>query len=156
MTGLVERVRAKVPSACVMNGKLQRDGCSVSLRDAPKKRLIIDFDASGSPLGPDQNRCDYLFIAEVPGQPGLVVPLELKKGKLNAKDVVGQLQAGTKAAEKLVANDAAVAFRPVVAYGGHLNKAEREMLRKTPVRFFGCSEYVRLIKCRAPLAEVAP
>ena len=153
MKGLVETVRGKVESTCVINRGLRKEGCVVSLRDAPKPRLIIDFDKPGSPLGKHQTRCDYLFVAEVPNKLGWVVPLELKKGRLDASGVVGQLKAGASAAEELVPDTVTVNFRPVVASGG--NKAERAELRlvRNKVRFHGTAEYVRLLKCGDKLID---
>ena len=147
MTGLVDTVRGKVENACVKSGGLRKEGCSLSLQDAPQSRLIIDFDKPGSPLRWRQTRCDYLFVAEVPGKPGWVVPLELKKGRLDASKAVEQLKAGASVAEKLVPDTLTVNFRPVVASGG--NKAERAELRagRNKVRFRGSVEYVRLLKC---------
>ena len=47
-----------------MVGRLRKEGCKVSLNDAPEPRLIVDFDKPGSPLGQNQTRCDYLFVAD--------------------------------------------------------------------------------------------
>ena len=153
MTGVVETVRGKVENTCVISGRLKKEGCSVSLKDAPQPRLIIDFDKPGSPLGKNQTRCDYLFVAEVSSKPGWVVPIELKKGRLDASKAVEQLRAGASAAEQLVPNTVTVNFRPVVASGG--NKAERAELRaeRNRVRFHGTAQPVRLIKCGDKLIE---
>ena len=149
MTGLVGTIRGKVNSTCIEYRGIKKEGCSVSLRDAPQPRLIIDFDKPGSPLGKHQTRNDYLFVAEVPTKPDWVVPLELKGGEMDASEVVGQLKAGARSAEQLVPNAMSVNFRPVVAFGGGIDKAERKVLRAKPnkVRFHGIAEPVRLIKC---------
>ena len=147
MTGMVETVRGKVESTCVISKGLRKEGCSVSLKDAPKPRLIIDLDKPGSPLGKNQTRCDYLFVADAQGNRGWVVPIELKKGRLDASKAVEQLKAGASVAEQLVPDTLTVNFRPAVASGG--NKAERAELRaeRNIVRFRGSVEYVRLLKC---------
>ena len=146
MSGLVDAVRAKVfPTKCLAT-KCGRDGCGVSLKDAPEPRLIIDFDKPCSPLGKQATRCDYLFIAESVDRSGWIAPLELQKGGLDASKVVKQLQAGARAAEKLVLRKKPVKFRPVAAFGG-IHKAERKKLRdkSTKVRFHEHTEFIRLI-----------
>ena len=153
MTGLVDTVRARVEDTCVAAGGLRKEGCSVSLRGAPRPRLIVDFDKPGSPLTRTETRCDYLLVAEVKNQPGWVTLLELKKGRLDAGKAVSQLKAGSRAAEELVPRTMEVNFRPAVASGG--NKSEREKLRdkKNRVKFHEAVEYVRLISCGDPLTK---
>ena len=152
MTGLVKAVRGKVDDACVTSGHLQKEGCAVKLRDAPFTRLIIDFDKPGSPLGQDQKRCDYLFVAEVTGKPGLVVPLELMRGKVEARKVVEQLQAGACAAERLVPSSLKISFHPVLAFGGGLHKSERTAMKRKVV-FHGYSKPIFLIRCGDQLTK---
>ena len=126
----------------------------MSLAAAPKPYLIVDFDKPGSPLGPHETRCDYLFIAEGEGDVGLVAPLELKRGSLHAREVAGQLQAGASAAEKLVPPDEPIELRPVAASSGR-SKAERTRLKAkgNRIRLHGRLEAVRLMSCGAPLVE---
>lgn len=155
MTGLVGTVHGMVNNTCIENRGIKKEGCSVSLKDAPQPRLIIDFDKPGSPLGKNQTRCDYLFVAEDPSKSGWVVPLELKKGQLDTSGIVRQLKAGAYAASQLVPNTMAVNFRPVVAYGGGIHTAERNALKanRNKVRFHGTAEPVRLIKCGEQLTK---
>ena len=149
MTGLVDAVREKVSPKC-LSRKCNRPGCRVPLNDAPNPRLIIDFDKSGSPLGERATRCDFLFIAEEDDESAWVAPLELK-GRLDVSRAVQQLQAGARAAEGLIPQNAKVNFRPVVAFKG-IPKAERTAL-KSKVRFHEQTEALRLIKCGAPLIQ---
>ena len=96
---------------------------------APRPRRIVDFDKPGAPLPPHATRCDYLLIAEGSDNCGWVVPLELKRGRLEVNQVVGQLRAGASEAEKLVSQDEACRFRPVVAVG-NVPKSERQKLKE--------------------------
>ena len=156
MSRLVETVQEQVAQNCLITGRLRKEGCSVSLRGVPKSRLIIDFDKPRSPMGPRQVRCDYLFFADDIDSSGWVVPLELKNGELKANAVVKQLRAGARVARQLVPKQMAVGFRPVVAYGGGIRKAERDELKKrsTRIRFHGAQEHIRLIKCSSALVQV--
>ena len=124
------------------------------MEGAPEPHLIVDFDKPGSPLGPDQTRCDFLFIAEGAEGRSWVVPLELKRGRLHADEVVRQLQEGARFAERLVPSNEPIRFRPVAASSSR-PKAERDRLkrRSSRVRFHGHFEAIRLMSCSAPLTE---
>ena len=156
MTGLVETVLARVNEACLVSGALKKSGCKISKAGAPEPRLIIDLDKPGSLCGSDQTRCDYLYFAEsqTEHESDWIMPLELKSDRLDADEVVNQLQAGARAAEGLVPADVQVRFLPVAAAGG-TPKGERNRLKSKDrkVRFHGCSEFVRVISCGAPLTK---
>lgn len=155
MTGLVAAVAAALGNNCTASHKLKKEGCAVSLRDAPKECLIVDFDKPGSPLGPSAARCDYLFVANGGSCAGWIAPLELKKGDLKADKVVPQLQAGATAAENIVSSEEEVKFRPTAAFGSTIRKAERDKLKRenNKVQFHSHVEAVRLIKCGEPLRK---
>ena len=148
MTGLVKRVRDKLDSRCLVEGKLNKAGCRVSMTGVTEPRLVVDFDKPGSPRHPDTPLCDYLFIAEGENGLGWVAPLELKRGRLHADEVVRQLRAGAVAAERLVSDEERIEFRPVAATGS-TPKAERNRLknRNNRIRLYGRMEAVRLLSC---------
>ena len=127
MVGLVTQVRTKVNQSCLARN-IQKEGCSVSLNGAPKPRLIVDFDKIGSPLGLNQVRCDYLFIAEDSSNAGWVCPMELKRGGLSASEIVAQLRAGAQVAEQIVPQNIPAEFQPVAI--GRMHIAERAELRR--------------------------
>lgn len=112
--------------------------------------VLIDMDHPESPATSGGKRCDFLFINE-----SWLAPLELKKGRVDASEIVQQLRAGAKAAEGLVPEGARVGFRPVAAYGGALRKQERDDLRKpgNKIEFREDREFVRLIRCGANLTQ---
>lgn len=151
MTGLVAAVRAKLDRRCLATGGLNKNGCGITMKDAPQPRVVVDFDKPGAPARRDGPRCDYLFIAEGGDGRFWVAPLELKKGRLHAGEAVRQLRAGAEAAERLVASGEKAALRPVVAAGA-MPKAERNGLKRADnkVRFHGRREEVRLMQCGAP------
>ena len=157
MTGLVEMVRAEVNDECLefrKHEKYEKDGCGISLKDAPEPRLAIDFDKQGSPLGKNQPRCDYLFVMDAGDKGCWIVPLELKSGKYDASNVIRQLKAGTRVAEDLVPERTKVRFRPVLVFGKAPHKNEREKLKRTgKVSFHGDTQFIRLTKCGGKLAE---
>ena len=154
MSGLVQRVRAKVDDRCIV-GRIRKRDCRVNLDGAPDPRLIVDFDRPGSPLGSSDQRCDYLFIADAAYNHGWVVPLELKRGQFNASKITGQLQAGAQAAERIVPRNIAVRFRPIAVHRGDTTKQERNRLKRKPilVRFRGKNVPLRRMKCGQKLAD---
>ena len=76
MIGFADAVRAKLPPSCVVDGTaaIDKGRCGASLAGAPARRVIVDLDETGSPLGPTKVKCDFLFFAD----PGLVAPIEVK------------------------------------------------------------------------------
>lgn len=153
MVAVVEHVRARIAGSCLAK-TIKKDGCALSLSGAPVQRLIVDFDKSGSPLVNGGQRCDYLFVGEESCSVGWVCPIELKKGNLDASEVVGQLRAGAAVAEQIVPEGTLSKFRPVAAFGG-IHKAERVALKKSHNRvwFRGTSETVRLLRCGKKLVD---
>ena len=148
----LEEIETSLNPNCIMSGGLSKDGCTVSLSDAPVQRLIVDLDKPGSPLKQNQPRCDYLFFANGNGAVGWFAPLELKRGSLRASRIVQQLKAGATVAEQLVADNDPVRFRPIAA-SGSIQKHQRNILRNknSKIRFHNHIEAVRLIKCGTPL-----
>ena len=149
MKAICERAKQTINPKCLIKGKLNKKGCRVSLNGTPSPRLIVDFDKPESPLGQNDYRCDYLVILE-DQEKGIAwtVPLELKKGQLHANEVIRQLRAGAKAAEKIVPKVEPIEFRPVAATGS-MSIHERNILRavRSKIRFRGQKEYVRRIEC---------
>ncbi len=154
MSGLVQRVRANLDGRCIAT-RIRKQGCSVSLDGAPAPRVIVDFDKLGSPLGPSDQRCDYLFVADAADRDGWVAPLELKRGRFHAGEFVRQLQAGATAAEKLVPRSAKVRFRPIAVVGGGMTKEEwnKSRQKRNAVRFRGKYELLRSLSSGQKLAD---
>lgn len=148
MTALMKTVRVALDCRCVITGRLRKEGCSVSLQGTPQPHVVADFDKPGSPFGENETRCDYLFVAD--GTEGICwsAPLELKKGSLQAGEVVRQLRAGAEVAERFVSSTKPVRFRPTAAFG-NISKAARDRLKdkSSKVSFHGHAESIRLIKC---------
>lgn len=152
--GLIGEVRENV-SQEYLSSRCRRDGCSISLEGAPNQRLIIDFDKPNPLLGEHDTRCDFLFIAEEENdESSWVAPLELKRGGIDASEVIKQLQAGARAAERLIPQNEPVRFRPVAASGSRHRAELNKLKQKTSrIRFHGSMEYVRLMSCGAPLIQ---
>ena len=147
---IVEEVRRAVPAGCVAT-RCRKQGCSVPLNGAPSPRVVIDLD---HPSIADQNetRCDYIFI----GGPGSawVAPMELKRGRPKAGEIVPQLRAGAAIADKIVPVGAKVQFLPIAVHGGRVDESEFRMFGKKAnrVRFRDQTREIKLHRCGRPLA----
>ena len=150
MTALVQKFVGVLDHRCIVSGKLSKGGCTVSLRNAPAPRLVVDLDKPHSPLRQNQTRCDYLFVANNFEGSGLSVALELKRGGLDVGKALGQLRAGAEVIEQVASSNEQVEFYPVVAYG-NMHKAQWTRLKQGKVQFRGRPKAVRSIKCGAPL-----
>lgn len=150
MGNLVRRIRDTFPDGCLTTGRLRKEGCSVSLRNAPTPWIAIDLDKPLAPVGQSETKCDYIFIGGT--RNAILAPLELKRGKLDASDIVNQLRAGTDiAAARIIPISQQVQFLPVAVCGGKIHRAERRCLLKSRIRFRSQYSTVRLLKCGDPL-----
>ena len=140
MTGLLPTVRNRVAESCLVS-RCSKNGCSVSLQSASRERLIIDCDLPGSPFGPNQTKCDYLLFEESQNSIGRAIPIELKSGRIRARDVIEQLQAGAAAVENLIPRQVDVRLLPLLAYG-NIPKGERAAINNGIVRFRGEPERI--------------
>lgn len=149
MTELLSAVRSRVDQSCIVS-RCRKDGCGVSLPQLAHNRLIIDCDKPGSPFGPNHTKCDYLLFEETRNGASRAVPIELKRGRIRAIEVIGQLQAGARVVENLIPSGTAVQLQPLLAYGS-IPKGERATLDKGLVRFRGQGIRISKIRCGASL-----
>jgi len=148
---LLQTVREQVSRECFSN-RCRKEGCLVSLSGAPESRVIVDCDCPRAPIDPDQQHCDYLVFAIADAGADWVIPMELKRGRLNVGIAVRQLQGGACTAESLVPQNMDVRFRPIAVCRGIHRQQERQ-LRQLRVRFNGRDVAVRLLRCGARLAD---
>ena len=158
MTRLVEVTRDTLNDLCFVD-KCSKHGCCVSLKGAPRSRLIVDLDEQGSPLGKASVRPDYLFVADQEGGVGWIALMELTSGKKTAARSVEQIRAGAKMLnKKKVFSRLNFIFRPILA-AKDMRKAERDALREDRHRIAlrpHKGEPVRFIECGDPLSDVFP
>ena len=152
MANLVGRIKDSLPDGCIASGRLRKEGCSVSLKNAPTPSVTIDMDKRQAPVGGNETKCDYIFIGGCDDV--YLVPLELKRGKLDASDVVKQLRAGANiAAARIIPIREQVQFLPVAVCGGKIHRAEIRRLLQSKIRYKSQNSTVRLLKCGDPLIK---
>lgn len=163
MTGVLEALRGSLDADCLLEENpetLAEEGCGVGLTDMPTPRLVVDFDRPGSPLGPNDRRCDFLFVGKCPGCGGsFVVPIEVKGGRADPGDFVPQLQAGACVAERNIPRNAKIRFLPVlVAHamkkGDRVNAKRDRGKRATRRRKGAGGDTVRFRNRRARVARI--
>ena len=143
MNGIVARFKKDIPSAC-QTSKCDKDGCSVSLKDAPRFRAIVDMDCKELTIR--GSRCDYLFVVEDQGHTW-VVPIELKSGGIKVPKVREQLQGGAKFAQRLLVKGDQFNFVPVLAHGKPIHPLDLDRLRAIRINLQGKRQQPRLIRC---------
>lgn len=158
MSALVDAVSADIPDAC-QSKKCSAKGCALKLDRLTQERVLIavDCDALGLSSVEKQKKCDFVVV----GGENCVVPIELKRGQLEAAEVARQLQAGAKLSEQRIAplapDSGAIHFRPVAVSNG-MKPAQREALRQKSnrVRFGNVLYEIMVTRCGASLADVIP
>ena len=127
MSSLVASVTQRIDHDCRAN-HCKKEKCSVSLKDAPAPRLIVDLDCATLRIPASRKRCDYLFVGEVDNT-AWVVPIELKRGRFKADEVVEQLQGGSHVADARLPPKSSFEFVPVLAYGKRVHRKNFSDLR---------------------------
>lgn len=114
MDGLVEAVSNATGLFCTRD--CNKDGCSISVRTATPKKILIDLDRSTLHIPRNQKRCDYVFIGEK-NKKSWIVPIELKSSTFKAADVPDQLQGGADEVDTWLPSEAHFLFVPVLVHG---------------------------------------
>ena len=153
MANLVERIKKNLPAGCIRKRKrYSKEGCSVSLQDAPTPCIMIDIDKAQALVKGHETKCDFIFIGG--SNNVLLAPLELTKKELKSSKTVRQLQAGADiAATRIIPKSEPVQFQPVAYCGGKIHRAEKRRLLQSKIRFKNQSSNVQLLKCGQPLIE---
>ena len=155
MCDLMERLKGEIPKRAIVN-KCAKEGCEVSLRNAPSPHLVINVDDPFFGLE-NESHCDFLFIScACAGEDNWVVPLELKRGSPNATEMTNQLQAGAGFAQVRIPAKHKTQFRPVGVYGRRLHKDQMDKLKKARISFRSKKYEIKLIRCGTPLKNALP
>ena len=153
MSEVVEAVSNAIPAACRVHD-CNKDGCSVSVRTAAPRRIVVDLDCEDLHLPRVRKRCDYLFFGEK-GARSQVVPIELKSGRFNATDVIDQLQGGADVADGWLPKEAHFQLVPLLVHGAKVvRRIERTALRSRKVGLRGQTQQVVMIGCGGKLKDV--
>ncbi len=151
MAGLVDAVRSKVAQKCLVT-RCGAKGCSVSMKDAPRPNVLVNMDCRDLGIKDDASKCDFMFVSD---DGDWVVALELKKGSVRASEMVGQLRAGARFADRIIPRNTTARFLPVAVYGGKLHRDEVNKFRQSAnqINFRGKRVRVELMRCGRRMVE---
>ena len=72
-----------------------REECRVSMANIPSERVVLDVDRAFPTGRAKTNQCDFVLFYIDTAQSSLIgVPMELKRGDVDASEAVAQLQEG--------------------------------------------------------------
>ena len=151
MSRTVTACASQVPGSCHA-ARCNKDGCRVSLKGAPRERVVIDMDCEALQVSDDQKRCDYLFVGEEDNTTW-VVPIELKSGRLRAREILEQLEEGVKMADVWLPQGISFQLVPVLAHGKRIHPHDLKVLRSRKIRLRGQRKGAVLIRCGDPLTR---
>ena len=128
-----------------------RKGCRVSmanLKSKPANRVVLDVDSAFPTNTAKTNQCDFILFHIDDAQNCLVgVPMELKRGDVDASDAIAQLQAGARIADNCTPKDAEIDLVPVLVHGGSLHRNQRNRLRTSRITFRGEEYPINTTRC---------
>lgn len=152
MNGIVRSVSDAVPDRCHAND-CNRDGCSISVRTAASRKVIIDLDCPALGIPRTRKRCDYVLVGEK-SRKSWVVPIELKSGRFQAAEVVDQIQGGADEAKSWLPEQVACLFIPILAHGKSFRRKQLAEFRSTKVTFRGHRKQIEVVRCGEKLKDV--
>ena len=137
----------------------KRDGCRVFLEDVPHPRVVVDADRAFPAHNIKGKRCDYiLFFIGATEDTLVMVPMELKSGKVHASAASEQLQGGAEFADRFTPDHSSVkpTCHPILFHGKPIHEKERKELNRAKVRFRSQQLTIKTARCsqRRNLAHV--
>ena len=145
---LLDAVRKELSPDCIVT-RCREEGCSVNIRSSPRPSILIDMNKALT--NANETKCDFVFVGG--SDESWVVPIELKSGKAESSEVVEQLEAGARFADRIIPKEVPVRFRLVVASRG-IKRQQANELKRSKIKFRGKDVGVERIKCGGSLAAV--
>lgn len=128
-----------------------RQGCRVSLanlKSKPANRIVLDVDIAYPTDRAKTNQCDFiLFHIEDQQNRLVVVPMELKRGGVDASEAVAQLQQGARIADNCTPKMVEISLIPVLFHGSRIHSTQRNRLRKARIKFRGEEYPINTTRC---------
>ena len=125
-----------------------REGCRVSMADLPSERVVLDVDLAFPTDKAETNQCDFILFYIDTDQSSLVgVPMELKRGDVDASEAVAQLQEGARIVDNCTPNDVEMNLVLVLVHGGSMHRSQRNRLRTSRIKFRGEEFPINTTRC---------
>ena len=125
-----------------------KEGCRVSMANIPSERVVLDVDRAFPTGRVDTNQCNFVLFYVDTDQSSLIgVPMELKRGDVDASEAVAQLQEGAHIVDNCTPNDVEMNLVLVLVHGGSMHKNQRSRLRTSRIRFRGEEFPINTTRC---------
>ncbi len=125
-----------------------KEGCRVSMASIPSERVVLDVDLAFPTGKAVTNQCDFILFYTLSTQNSLAgVPMELKRGNVDASEAVAQLQEGARIVDRYTPKDVEMNLIPVLVHGGSIHRSQRNRLRTSRVRFRGAEFPINTARC---------
>ena len=125
-----------------------KEGCRVSMANIPSERVVLDVDRAFPTGRVDTNQCDFVLFYVDTAQSSLIgVPMELKRGDVDASEAVAQLQEGARIVDNCTPNDIEMNLVLVLVHGGGMHRSQRNRLRTSRIRFRGEEFPINTTRC---------
>lgn len=125
-----------------------KEGCRVSMANIPSERVVLDVDLAFPPSKATANQCDFVLFYINDAQNYLIgVPMELKRGDVDASEAVAQLQEGARIIDNHTPSDVDINLILVLVHGGSIHRNQRNKLRTSRIRFRGEEFPINTTRC---------
>jgi len=125
-----------------------KEGCRVSMANIPPERVVLDVDLAFPRDRARTNQCDFVLFYIDTAQNNLVgVPMELKRGDVDASKAVAQLQEGARIVDNYTPDDVEMNLVLVLVHGGSMHRSQRNRLRTSRIRFRGEEFPINTTRC---------
>ena len=125
-----------------------KEGCRVSMANIPSERVVLDVDLAFPTGRARTNQCDFVLFYINTAQNNLVgVPMELKRGDVDASEAVAQLQEGARIVDNCIPDNVEMNLVLVLVHGGSMHRSQRNRLRTARIRFRGEEFPINTTRC---------
>ena len=125
-----------------------KEGCRVSMANIPSARVVLDVDRAFPTDRARTNQCDFVLFYIDTAQNSLVgIPMELKRGDVDASEAIAQLQEGARIVDNHTPNDVEMDLVLVLVHGGSIHRSQRNRLRAARIRFRGEEFPINTTRC---------
>lgn len=125
-----------------------KEGCRVSMANIPSERVVLDVDLALPTGRARTNQCDFVLFYIDSHQNSLFgVPMELKRGDVDASEAVVQLQEGARIVDNCAPDNVEMNLVFVLVHGGSMHRSQRNRLRTSRIRFRGEEFPINTTRC---------
>ena len=142
----LEEIRRRVGNRIATS--YTKEGCRVSMANIPSERIVLDVDLAFPTGRSNTNQCDFvLFYIDAIQNSLIAVPMELKRGDVDASEAIAQLREGARIVDRYTPSDVDMDIVLVLVHGGSMHRSQRNKLRTARIRFRGTEFPINTARC---------